>query len=480
VSGPVRDGAADGGGEARAAQPVPVTSPPYMAHRPVVGPFPALVMPQPISFVLSNGMEVVAVRRRAAPIVALNLVIRTGADQDPPGQTGLASLTAEMMDEGAGPRTALEIAESLERLGADLWVGAGRDGAQLNLQVPSEEFSQALEIATDIVLRPRFEVADWERVHHDRLTALQQRRDQPESVADLITALALYGPTHPYGRPVDGLEATIGALALDDVRAFHDRFWRPNNAVVTLAGDFEPATLAEELERAFSRWRPAPLPVTAPTPRLPSLPRLVMVDRPGAPQSVLRMVGPGSSRLAPDRPAVQMLNVVLGGTFTSRLNFTLREKKGYTYGASSGFSAFRRPSSFTVRTSVFTQVTGAAITDALEEIGRMRTDDVGDAEMTKARATLLDRTAEALSTASGVAGTFADMGLYGLPADEPARFIAAVAATTADDMKQAAARYLDPDRLGIVVVGDRATIEPELRALGLPAPVVLDAEGEPA
>lgn len=451
-----------------------------MAHRPAVGPFPTLVMPKPISFVLSNGIEVVAVRRQAAPIVALNLVIRTGADQDPAGQTGLASLTAEMMDEGAGTRTALEIAESLERLGADLWVGAGRDGAQLNLQVPSEEFAQALDIATDIVLRPRFETADWERVHHDRMTALQQRRDQPESVADLITALALYGPTHPYGRPVDGLEATVGAIALADVRAFHDRFWRPNHAVLTLAGDFEPGTLQSDLERAFSPWRPGPLPAIAPTPPLPPLPRLVMVDRPAAPQSVLRLVGPGSSRLAPDRPAVQMLNVVLGGTFTSRLNFTLREKKGYTYGASSGFSAFRRPSSFTVRTSVFTQVTAAAIADALTEIGRMRTDDVEDAEMTKARATLLDRTAEALSTASGVAGTFADIGLYGLPADEPARFIAAVAATTALNLREAATRYLDPDRLGIIVVGDRATVEPELRAMGLPAPVVLDAEGSPA
>src|SRR5204862_1684323 len=193
---------------------------------------------------------------------------------------------------------------------------------------------------------PRFSDADWQRVHHDRLTALQQRRDQPEASADIVTALLLYGPTHPYGRPIDGLERTVGAMGLDDVRAFHDRYWRPNSAVLAVAGDFEPAALVADLERAFGAWAPGPLPAADPTPERPRAPRLVLVDRPGAPQTVLRLMGPGSSRLAPDRPAISMLNVVLGGTFTSRLNFTLREKKGYTYGASSAFSTFRRPSAF--------------------------------------------------------------------------------------------------------------------------------------
>jgi predicted Zn-dependent peptidase len=406
-------------------------------------------------------------------------VLRTGADHDPEGQAGLGSLTAEMMDEGAGDRTAMQIAEALETLGADLWVGTGRDGAQATLQVPTDEFQAALSLAADVILRPRMEVNDWERVHHDRMTALQQRRDQPEAVADLVTALTLYGAHHPYGRPVDGLEKTIAAISLEDVRGFHHRFWRPNNAVLTVAGDFDLAALGADLERALGGWRAGDLPPSPPTPARPALPRLVLVDRPDAPQTVLRIGGPGSSRLAPDRPALAMLNVVLGGTFTSRLNFTLREKKGYTYGASSSFSAFRRPSSFTVRTSVFSKVTADAVSDALHEIGRMRTDEIEETEMIKGRATLLDRTAESLSTASGIAGTFADIGLYELPADEPARFIAAVGATTVADLRAAAAKYLDPDALSVIVVGDRASIEPALRAIGLPAPLVLDTDGEP-
>lgn len=453
-------------------------TPEHMHEPPVVAPLPSLVAPVPMRFKLSNGIDVVAVRRQVAPIVSMNLVLRTGADHDGTERAGLASLTAEMLDEGAGSRSALEIAEALERLGADLYLGAGRDGSQVTLQVPTQEFEMALAIAADIVLRPRLEADDWNRVAHDRLTALAQRRDQPESVADLVAALTLFGPQHPYGRPVDGFEATVRTLTLDLVKQFHDTFWRPNNALISLAGDFDPASLRDSLERAFGGWRPGPLPPDPATPALPALPRLTMVDRPGAPQSVIRMIGPGSSRHAPERPGLSMLNVVLGGSFTSRLNFTLREKKGYTYGAGSSFSTFRRPSAFSARSSVFTQVTAPAVTDFLTEIGRMRDDDIDPDEITKARASLLGRTAESLSTSSGTAAIFAEVGLYELPVDEPSRFIAAVASTDARAIRALAARYLDPDKLGIVIVGDRAVVEPELRAIGLPAPLMRGPDGE--
>ncbi len=453
-------------------------TPRYMHAPPVVAPLPSLVAPIPLFFRLSNGIDVVAVRRQVAPIVSMNLVLRTGADYDGFDRTGLASLTAEMLDEGAGARSALEIAEALERLGADLYMGAGRDGSQVTLQVPTEEFASALEIAADVVLRPRLAPDDWSRVAHDRLTALAQRRDQPEAVADLVAAATLFGPQHPYGRPVDGFEATVRTLGLDHVRQFHDTFWRPNNALITLAGDFDPKSVRDNLERVFGEWKPGPVPPAPATPTLPPLPRLVMVDRPGAPQSVVRVIGPGSFRHAPDRPGLSMLNVVLGGSFTSRLNFTLREKKGYTYGAGSSFSSYRRPSAFSARASVFTQMTAPAVTDFLTEIGRMRTDEILPDEIMKARASLLGRSAEALSTSSGTAATFAEIGLYELPMDEPSRFIAAVASTDAAAIRALATRYLDPDTLGIVIVGDRAVVEPELRAIGLPAPLMRGPDAE--
>ncbi|MBC8133998.1 MAG: insulinase family protein, partial [Deltaproteobacteria bacterium] len=264
-------------------------TPRHMRTAPTVAPLPALVAPAPLCFRLSNGIDVVAVRRQVAPIISMNLVLRTGADQDAPDRAGLSSLTAEMLDEGAGNRSALEIAEALERLGADLYLGTGRDGSQVTLQVPTQEFAAALGIAADVILRPRLGQEDWDRVVHDRLTGLAQRRDQPEAVADLNAALTLFGPQHPYGRPVDGFEATVRALTLDDVKRCHETFWRPNNALIALAGDFDPASLRDTLESALGEWKSAPLPATPVTPALPELPRLVMVDRPGAPQSVVRV-----------------------------------------------------------------------------------------------------------------------------------------------------------------------------------------------
>jgi zinc protease len=450
-----------------------------MRQAPPVGPLPALVAPTPTTFRLANGLEVVAVPRRAAPLVAFNLIIRGGGDLDPPERAGLASVTAEMLDEGAGQRGALEVAEALDRLGADLGLGAGRDASQLTLQVPAHALDQALAIAADMLVRPRFERADWDRVRHDRLTALAQRRDQPEAVADLVTSLVFFGRAHPYGHPVDGFEATAAGITLEESQLFFRQLWRPSHSVLAMAGEFDVDTLPAALERAFGAWEPGPAPESPPPPERPALPRLVIVDRPGAPQSVLRVVGAGSSRLDPDRPALSMLNVLLGGSFTSRLNFLLREKKGYTYGAGSSFGFYRRPSAFVARTSVFTQMTAPAVIDLLGEIARTRVDPISTAELIKAQASLLDRIAEALSTSAGTAATFAEIGLHGLPPDEPARFVRQVMEADEAKLQALAARYLDPDRMAVVIVGDRSAIEPDLRAAGLPEPVLLGPEGDP-
>jgi zinc protease len=221
------------------------------------------------------------------------------------------------------------------------------------------------------------------------------------------------------------------------------------------------------------------VPAVRPTPPLPKLPRLVLVDRPAAPQSVVRIISPGTDRLSPDRPALSMLNAILGGSFTSRLNFNLREQKGYTYGAGSSFSFMRRPGSFSARAAVFTEMTAPAVTEFLNELRGIRENPITDAERTKARAMLLDRVAEGLSTSGGIAATFAELGLYGLPPDEPERFIAALERTTAADLQRLAFEHIDPDKVCIVIVGDKDAIEPALRDLGLPPAVYRDPDGNP-
>jgi predicted Zn-dependent peptidase len=450
-----------------------------MLHAPIVGVLPPVRSPAPVQLTLSNGLEVIAIHRTVAPVVSMSLMIRSGGDADPSGHAGLASLTSEMLDEGAGERTAIEIAEVLEQLGADLYVGSGRDGSQLTLQVPSKTLSPALAIAADVVIRPRLSPEDWSRVQHDRLTALAQRRDQPEAVANVVADEVLFGAGHPYSHPVDGIESTVAATTLDDVRALAAAIWRPNNATLVVAGDFDPKALEGELERAFGAWQPRPQPPSLPTPPFPSLPRLVLVDRPAAPQSIIRIVGPGEPRRSANRPAMALLNAVFGGSFTSRLNFNLREQKGYTYGAGSSFGFYRRTGSFAARAAVFTEVTAPAVTEFLRELAGMHTNPITPDELTKARATLLGRVAEGLSTSGGLAAQYAELRLFGLPLDEPARFVSALEAFPATEIQALAPLHMNGDRMAIVIVGDRAVIEPQLRAIGLPEPVLRDADGAP-
>ncbi|HEY2730290.1 MAG TPA: pitrilysin family protein [Polyangia bacterium] len=454
------------------------SAPAHMAQAPAVGPLPRLEPTRPTRFVLSNGLEVLAVRREVAPLVAVNVMFRMGSDADGPELVGLGSSTADLLDEGAGARDPLQMAEDLEQLGADLWLGCGRDGSQLSLQVPRKGFEAALAMAADVLLRPRLDADDWARVRHDRLTSLAQRRDQAEAVASVVSDRVLYGDAHPYGRSSDGFERTVARIEIDDIRRFHATHYRPNNAALVVAGDFDEAALPRQLEAALGAWAPGPTTALAPTPAFPARPRLVLVDRPAAPQSIVRILSPGTDRLSPDRPALSMLNAVLGGSFTSRLNFNLREQKGYTYGAGSSFSFLRRPGAFSARAAVFTEVTAAAVTEFLVELRAVRERPFTDDERTKARAMLLDRVAEGLATSGGISATFAELALYGLPLDEPERFIAALERVTAGDLLALARKYVDPEGACIVIVGDRAAIEPGLRALGLPAPELRDADGE--
>jgi len=455
-----------------------VATPPHMHQAPAVGPLPRLEPTRPTRFVLSNGLEVVAVRREVAPLIALNLMFRSGSDADGADLPGLGSSTADLLDEGAGDRDPLKMAEDLEQLGADLWLGCGRDGSQLSLQVPRKSFEEALAMAGDVLLRPRLAADDWERVRNDRLTGLAQRRDQAEAVASLVSDRVLFGDAHPYGRSSDGFEKSVARIGIDDIRRFHAVTFRPNNAALVVAGAYDEAALPGQLEAALGSWAPGPVPTARPTPPLPKMPRLVLVDRPAAPQSVVRIISPGTDRLSPDRPALSMLNAILGGSFTSRLNFNLREQKGYTYGAGSSFSFLRRPGAFAARAAVFTESTAAAVTEFLVELRAVRERPFTDEERTKARAMLLDRVAEGLATSGGIAATFAELALYGLPLDEPERFIAALERATPAELLRLARQYIDPEGACIVIVGDRAAIEPGLRALGLPAPELRDADGE--
>jgi len=455
-----------------------IETPEEMAQAPTVGPLPRVSLPRAIEFSLDNGLQVVAVHRDVAPIVSAALMIRSGSSSDPRPAAGLASLAAEMLDEGAGARDAIELADALETLGADLWLGSGRDGSQISLQSPRETFLAGLGMAADVLLRPRLADDDWQRVLGDRRTGVAQRRDQPDAVVNVVSDRLLFGDHHPYGLPSEGFERTVDAITLDDIRGFHAAAYRPGHAFLVVTGAFDEGKLRDDLDRAFGSWQAAPAPPAPVAPPLPERPRLVIVDRPDAPQSIVRMVAAGLDRFSPARPGLSVANAILGGSFTSRLNFNLREKHGYTYGAASSFSFLRHGGGFAARAAVFAESTAPAVREMLAELGGLRERPMTTEEIAKARATLLMRVAEGLATTGGTAATFGEIGLYQLPLDDPMQFVERIERATSDELQALAAQHVDPNAVTIVIVGDRKRIEPELRALGLPEPVLHDADGD--
>ena len=448
--------------------------------RPELGPAPAFRPPVVERFELSNGLPVLFVEKPGVPLAQVNLLVKGGAVADPDGKGGLASLTADMMDEGAGDLSALELADAVDYLGIDLSTGADLGSLQVQLHTPVSKLDAALALMADVALRPTFPEADLERLRTSRLTSLAQRRDEARAIASVLFDRTLYGGDSPYGRPTSGSPASVGALGRTDLVAFHQAAVRPQNAALVVVGAVDRADVAPRLEALFggNAW-PAAGPGGAastsadlqlggevPEPTQVAAREVLLVDKPGAAQTVVRIGRIGAARSTPDYAALQVLNTILGGSFTSRLNQNLRETNGYTYGAGSSFAFRPVAGPFTASADVQTDVTGPALTEFFRELEGIRA-RVPDAELAKARSNVALSFPEPFQTVRGTAAVVGDLFLDGLPLDAYDDYTARVLAVTAEDLERVADRYIDAARVAVVLVGDRATIEADVRALGL-------------
>ena len=433
---------------------------------PVPGPAPSLTLPAPERRTLPNGLEVVYVRHGALPVVHATLVVPAGSAADPAGAPGLAVFTAGMLDEGAGGRSALDLAGELELLGAALSTGAGVDAAQLDLHVLSDRLPAALALLADIAARPDFPEAEVQRVREERLTELARARDEPRIIAGNAFSALVYGDAHPYGR-LPAVESTrrMDRAALD---GFHRRHYRPAGSTLILVGDVDPEALHPVVERAFGGWSGT----TAPPPALPGAPAperttLYLVDKPGAAQSEIRIGHVGVPRSHPDYFPLVVLNTVLGGSFTSRLNTNLREVHGYAYGAGSSFSFRRGAGPFTASSAVFTAKTDSAVIEFFRELRRIREEAVPADELERAKRYVALGLPRRFETTADVAAQVAELEVHGLSLDLYNDYVARVLAVTPADVRRVAGEYLRPDRAVVVVVGDLQQIEPRLRLLDL-------------
>jgi zinc protease len=444
---------------------------------PALAPSPALVVPAVKRGRLENGVAVRVVEHRELPIVHVTLQFAGGGrlDRDQPGLTGFVAM---MVREGAGTRDASALQAELAYLGASLFTGADWDNTTLTLRVARRNLEPALDLLADVVLRPRFNAADVQRQRDLRLAALLQQKDQPRAVATLAFNQLLFPEGHPYHESLGGDSAATAALDSATVRAFYAGAYRPARATFTIVGDIAEAEARAHIERRFGAWPVAgaertPGPVLV-APVRPTGRRVVLIDKPGAAQSVIMIGTPGLERTTPDYATIQVMNTILGGSFSSRLNSNLRETKGYTYGANSGFQWRPLPGAFIASADVRTNVTDSSLVEFFHEMRLLRDSLVSDTELGRAKAYLALGVPGDLETTAEVAGQVTALAVFNLPLTWLQEYVTALEAVTAAGVQRAATRLLPLENALIVIVGDLAQIRPGIEALNLGPITVLD------
>jgi predicted Zn-dependent peptidase len=434
---------------------------------PKPGPPPALKLPAIQKRTLSNGLPVWIVELHKVPVAHVTLVVKAGAGSDPRGKYGIANLTAEMLDEGAGSRDALQIADAVDYLGANLSTSSTSDASYVDLQVPVARLGDALPIMADVALRPTFPEGELKRVREDLLTSIVQAEDDPATLVQFAFPRIVFGPQHRYGTMAFGTSATLKGFTVADLKQFHATHYVPATSLLIVTGDVTPETALARLEPVFGTWKGAAGPPTGvPAAAQLTSRQIYIVDKPGAAQSQIRIGWVGVPRSTPDYFALRVMNTILGEAFTSRLNQNLREEHGYAYGASSRFDMRGSAGPFYAAAGVQTDKTSESLTEFFKELDGIRKAVPAD-EVEKAKnylALLMPRNFE---TTGSLANSLAQMFVYNLPADYYTTYTQRVRAVTPADVQRVAEKYIQPDKFAIVVVGDRKVIEPAIKALNL-------------
>ncbi len=424
--------------------------------------------PSPEVIALVNGATLWVLPRRDLPIVAGTLVVPAGASAHGPERGGLAGLTAEMMDEGTTSLPARELALAAERLGTALSSSCGWDGSYVGFQCLTPHLQASLELTVDVALRPSFPENEWRRVQAQAIAGLRAERDSAEARSQRALLRLLYPEGHPYRVPVDGDLGTVASCTREDLTAFHKAHYLPQGAAWVIAGDVDPEALARQLNQAHEGWAgAAPERLAVLRPAHGSGPRLVLLDRPGSAQAVVRVGHVGTHRLDPDYEDLLVLNQILGGQFTSRLNTRLREEKGLTYGVRSQFDTRRADGPFSISASVQTDRVAEALAELFAEIELL----VGDApptlvELEDARRSLIEGQARHFENPSALVARYAGLWLHGLPPDHHARYAERLQGVHVEGLAEAARRQVHPELLVAVVVADAELVEGPLARLG--------------
>ncbi len=450
---------------------------PFRASAPVPGPEPQFKVPAFKRFKLKSGLEVILAEMHDLPLVDVSLFVKTGGAANPPELSGLAEMTANMLDEGTKTRSAIQIADEMARLGATLGTASSWDSSSAVLSTLTKNLDAALAIWGEVVLHPTFAESEFQRVRENLVTAIARRKDSPPILSALAMSRILYGERHPFGWPLTGVEPSLKKMTVGDVRKFYEAYYHPNNAVVIVAGDVTEKDLKTKLDSALKGWESKAIPKRKlAAPPVPAKTKIYLIDKAEAPQSSIRVGIVGIERTNPDYIPVTVMNMILGGGFY-RLDLNLREGKGWTYGARSTFDSRRTPGPFSAGGEFVATHTADSVAEILKEVNTIRDADVTDAELARAKDQIVKSFPARFTTRASISGQLAEISVFGLSDKYLAEFTHKIAAVTKEDVHRVARKYLLPDRLSVVVVGDQKSSREGLAKL---APVELrDLEGNP-
>ena len=434
---------------------------------PPPGPELAFHLPTPRTFTLANGLKVYLVEDHNLPVVTAQLTTRAGGENNTAAKAGLSSFNALVMAEATTTRDLTHLAQDQQRLGTTITVTSSMDSARASLTVTTDHTGPALDLLADVVEHPAYHPEDIERLRKSRLVAIAQQADSPQTVGNILGPELLFG-TSPYGLPATGTTASITGITAADLTTFYAARFSPSDSALSLAGDLSEADARRLAEKYFGTWSgPAVAAPTLPAPPPPPARKIVIVDKPGSPQTFLAAYGLGFRIDTPDDQALDVMNYTLGGAFTSRINMNLREEHGYTYGAGSGFREYRQGGLFLADSLVRTDVTGPAATQLFNELTRFPANPSTAAELKAARDSSIESIPATFETTAATANAAASLFVYNRPLNYYASLPDRYRAVTPADIARTAKDDVHADHLIILAVGDRAKIEPGLKATNL-------------
>ena len=414
---------------------------------------------------LPNGLQVVLVSHHEQPAVSVRMLIRAGAAQDPKGKMGLAMLTASLLDQGAGKRSAAEIADSIDFVGGILGTGAGTDLTYANAVVMKDSLPLALELLADVVRRPTFAPDEVERQRQQALSGLKVAAEDPDNVASQVIDRLIYG-FHPYGLPGNGTPQSLASLTRQDIVDFHQRFFAPNNALLAIVGDVSSDEALKGVQAAFGDWKPQDVPAFQPIEPPQPTKRVIVIDKPDAVQTEVRVGQLGIARRHNDYLALDQAIKILGGEGANRLQQVLRSQRGLTYGASADLEPYKTAGGIVAETDTRTEATAEVLRVTVDEFYKLQRERVYEGELEGAQAYLAGHFPLTIETPDAIATQVLNQLFYELPLEELQTFPERVRSVTPDDVQRVARSYIRPDRLAVVLVGNANAFVKDLQGVG--------------